>query len=1107
MNSTKKRISMLAVLVCVFALVFSLGIMSACGNSGTPDNQTANGNWYYGAEVPAEGLGREGDYYLNTDTLASYMKTEDGTWQETSANWYYGTDDPHPNLGSEHDFYLNTETGALYQKNAEGWGSSILTLKGEQGRPGRDGVVWYSGDTEPEAAPEASLQGLQEGDFYLRYPDFIVYQYVDGAWKELGSLKGAPGESDKNVGWVTGQGAPTEGGVTLEEDGFYLDTESGDIWQGSVQDESTTWTKCGSAYGKEIEKIERKDLQQVVTYAQYYFVNWLNEEDFALITDRDERLACIGYLFTYADKSLYFFQSGCAHTTLTSGTKITLYDHDCEKGTIEYYECPQCKEWVVKVTTPDKISNLVHHFDTEVWRYNETKHWHARTCSHSEVEDIDVNEHAFFTYATPKVTEDNQIDEGHYMIWKECSVCGYKEHVVTKEDFTQEDDIIHISNAQDWNAVVNLINQAADTTGWKIRLDADIDFKGAELKPIGIPTNVKELVKLDEIGYAYDTEKTVEGGFKGEFDGQNKTFSNFTINGTHFAGLFGCLNGGTVKNLKIKDAKIKGDAFVGAVAGFITGENARITNVETTDVVVDGNRHVGGIAGYAYKAGPAISTNSVNADSQEAAIKECVVKGSDTNGYFQIFACVDYAQADGYYWNGANLGGILGTAIASSVIKCETENIQLEGYSYTNHIVGYAEGIDTSNKAVVASNTVYHSNGTYVLAYLEGAVAGGGTQLYSYKLGYEKIKGSVEVDGTYTAPYAATLNDSQTTSYSRNNKNYVVKAGENVVNSGNKKETARPVSLCFSKILSEESIRADFSIGDMGSLMEFANNVNNNIIDCRNSVITITEDIDMSGEPWTPINAFSDLFNYATIDGQGHTLSGMHFGNGDTSKYPFGLGFISSVKGNFTMQDLIFDQAVVTVTTELITGNVIGVVCGYVYGTTLFKNITVQNCEIYGYGKVGGIVGMGADPGVAITFEDCTSKNNTFYAGYNAGGFAGNIQRATDGKDNTVFKGNNVAENNTHNLFNETTLDVEATFYYNDRSGESYSQKVNGTYVLLNGDYYYGGWAEYYVSYGSSTYDPPITTEGYTGYSIANSEICMNEPTPFVHDAPIIPEA
>ncbi len=211
----KKRISLLAVLVCMFALVFALALMSACGN--TDDNTTSSNQWYYGAEVPADTLGHEGDYYLNTQTLASYVKSDDGTWTETAANWYYGTEEPVENLGATNDFYLNTESGELYQKNSNDWGSPILTLKGEQGKPGRDGVLWYSNKGNPnELKDEAALAGSYVGDFYLDTESFEVYQKTsDTKWEFLGSIKG------RGTTWFDGSAAPADADLENVYEGDY----------------------------------------------------------------------------------------------------------------------------------------------------------------------------------------------------------------------------------------------------------------------------------------------------------------------------------------------------------------------------------------------------------------------------------------------------------------------------------------------------------------------------------------------------------------------------------------------------------------------------------------------------------------------------------------------------------------------------------------------------------------------------------------------------------------------------------------------------------------------------------------------------------------------
>ncbi len=218
MNKTRKRSfsALLFVLASLFVLVLSLGIFCACGSESASTeengaNDSASGStWYYGDKEPAQDLGREGDYYLNTETLASYVK-EGKTWRAAAngevGSWYYGTAEPNANLGSPNDFYLNTKTGELYQKSAGGWGDPILTLQGEKGR---DGVVWFSGDKAPEE-DDPALKDAQPGDFYLDYSKFDVYQLkADKTWGDpLGTIKGDPGDDAKDpVQFFNGDGEP-----------------------------------------------------------------------------------------------------------------------------------------------------------------------------------------------------------------------------------------------------------------------------------------------------------------------------------------------------------------------------------------------------------------------------------------------------------------------------------------------------------------------------------------------------------------------------------------------------------------------------------------------------------------------------------------------------------------------------------------------------------------------------------------------------------------------------------------------------------------------------------------------------------------------------------
>ena len=253
--------------------------------------------------------------------------------------------------------------------------------------------------------------------------------------------------------------------------------------------------------------------------------------------------------------------------------------------------------------------------------------------------------------------------------------------------------------------------------------------------------------------------------------------------------------------------------------------------------------------------------------------------------------------------------------------------------------------------------------------------------------------------------------------------------------------------------------------------------------------LDLANDVDLGEYLWKPINGYKRLSGIV-VNGNGHTIRNMKV-RGCTNSSLYGAGFIGDINGTVTVKDIAFDGAdvfFVNYAKPQFAGNVGGVVLGYTYGTTLFENVSVTNSSIWGYGKIGILLGMGADPGVKVTFKDCVSKNNTIHAAYDMGGLAGMIQRG-NGVDNASVE-NCTVENITVDYYEEC-VDVQgkATLKENDKNGADVIKEVSGKY-WVNGGYYWGGYADYYVSYGDSSYDAPV--EGYR-MRLANSEYCVNK--------------
>jgi predicted ribosomally synthesized peptide with SipW-like signal peptide len=279
------------------------------------------------------------------------------------------------------------------------------------------------------------------------------------------------------------------------------------------------------------------------------------------------------------------------------------------------------------------------------------------------------------------------------------------------------------------------------------------------------------------------------------------------------------------------------------------------------------------------------------------------------------------------------------------------------------------------------------------------------------------------------------------------------------------------------------------TVASAEELALFAKEVTDNGKNYSGYTLNLANDADLGEYLWKPINGYNRLSGIV-VNGNGHTIRNMLV-RGCTNSSGYGTGFIGDTNGAITIQDVAFDGADVfflDYTREQHYGNVGGIVLGYTYGTTLFENVSVTNSSIWGFGKIGILLGMGADPGVKVTFKDCVSKNNTIHAAYDMGGLAGMIQRG-NGVDNASVE-NCTVEHITVDYYEEC-VDVQgkATLKENDKNGADVIKEVSGKY-WVNGGYYWGGYADYYVSYGDSSYDAPV--EGYS-MRLANSEYCVNK--------------
>ena len=185
------------------------------------------------------------------------------------------------------------------------------------------------------------------------------------------------------------------------------------------------------------------------------------------------------------------------------------------------------------------------------------------------------------------------------------------------------------------------------------------------------------------IGNGSRSSKTYNGNsFKGVFDGNNKTISGLTITTTTgddaAVGLFGVVDGGTVKNLYLTDVNINvpNSDLAGAAIGMML--NGATADKITVSGAVTGYDGVGGIVGRLIIDG---------------TISNCINNASVTSSYGGIGGIVGKA----YYEDGDN------TSTFASVTEC-TNNGTITAPKYVGGIVGLARANVTecvNNGAVV----------------------------------------------------------------------------------------------------------------------------------------------------------------------------------------------------------------------------------------------------------------------------------------------------------------------------------------------------------------------------------------------------------------------
>ena len=540
----------------------------------------------------------------------------------------------------------------------------------------------------------------------------------------------------------------------------------------------------------------------------------------------------------------------------------------------------------------------------------------------------------------------------------------YYYQIVEGEDlgYKEVDGGYEIYSAKGLQWLAEQVNGGDNFKGKTITLTADIDLENAEWTPIGSDANP----------------------FAGKFDGGSRTISNLNVNSPEeaFKGLFGRLvEPGTISNVNIDNATVKGLSQVGAIVG--SAYTGSVSNCHVSgDIAIEGNYQVGGIAGNGY-----------------ATISDCSVIGN-AGSYVKGTYKENNLEGDA-------VGGIIGYACEkhteNDVISGCSATIDVSGTRKVGGIAGQCGHTANLGSCTFSGNVATNADETYIAGNAGKIMVGGlvgeltGTSLF--------IKNSTVAEGsTVTGVDAKTtgaiLGGSRTAGYTLNEEN----------------NTATGVTVTPSNKLPEGIVKTEtgYEIQSATGLSNLAALVNGGK-DFAGETIVLADNMNLEGIAWTPIGncsrkETSGAAFRGTFNGNGKVISNL---NCTLDADDFGAGLFGLLDGA-TIKNVTIDSGEISNNVDCA-----GAICGVMVGESVIENCkntgakivgasaaggiagraygasnTIKECtnsaEVNGAAKVGGIVGIASNNGTTL-IESCNNSGNVYGGKDGVAGIAGYV--------------------------------------------------------------------------------------------------------------------
>ena len=187
---------------------------------------------------------------------------------------------------------------------------------------------------------------------------------------------------------------------------------------------------------------------------------------------------------------------------------------------------------------------------------------------------------------------------------------------------------VTITTVDELKALRDAVNSGTSYQYQNIYLTADLDLNNEAWTPIGNATK----------------------SFKGNFEGGGHKISNLKVEGSNdYAGLFGYIDRGSVRDVGVEGSGVAGGLYVGGICGYL--KSGEISSCYS-NIAVSGTQYVGGLCGYS-----------------EGKIENCWHQGNVT--------------ASGA--SDVNAGGLVGDVNGGSLQRCFVINTAITVYDVNNN--------------------------------------------------------------------------------------------------------------------------------------------------------------------------------------------------------------------------------------------------------------------------------------------------------------------------------------------------------------------------------------------------------------------------------------